>query len=431
MSEIAQELIDTILDFLHDDRNSLLSSSLVARKWVPATRFHAFNRIVINNFFVGRQGFRDNAHIFLALCGSPHCSILSSIRTVILNVDTEFTPAGPDAGLLVDLIDALARTPLYKLIFIDHTSLISVPVSLAWIAPRFPDLQELSYNALQRPAADLCALVAGFPALRVLSVYSSNKGSPTAPLTSTLPQTPPLAFAHLHTLRIRLYSRQSEDLLAWLQTAGPDGLRLETLDINVFHAYHNGWGPVIALNALLRATAAHLRALTIHVTYEDSADVDAAVRVERPAEGNLDLSPLRNLHTLHLTAHNVVTVCGALNSFSSDISAAPPPLTTLRVHFLPWRFYAFAPCPCNTTLQQHVRAFADVTQSPPFARLRHFDLGVPEFFGEAGKTAVREFFGLKDGRDEGVLRIGFSEADAGRGQRDSWEGVRGEVFGFS
>ncbi|KAJ7084978.1 hypothetical protein C8R44DRAFT_651389, partial [Mycena epipterygia] len=45
--DLAQELIDAILDFLHEDHGSLLSSSRVARKWVPAPRYHIFERIAI------------------------------------------------------------------------------------------------------------------------------------------------------------------------------------------------------------------------------------------------------------------------------------------------------------------------------------------------------------------------------------------------
>ncbi|KAJ6458937.1 hypothetical protein C8R47DRAFT_994832, partial [Mycena vitilis] len=46
-ADVAQELIDTILDFLYDDSKTLLSSSLVARKWVPATRHHVFEEVTI------------------------------------------------------------------------------------------------------------------------------------------------------------------------------------------------------------------------------------------------------------------------------------------------------------------------------------------------------------------------------------------------
>lgn len=286
MAELAQELVDCILDFLHDDRKSLLSSSLVSRTWVPATRHHLFERVAINNFFAGRHGyhrFTDNAHKFLTICGSPHCTIITSIRNVVLNVNTQFTPAGPVPQLLADIIDVLARAPVNKLLFIDHTSSLSLPISLAWIAPRLAGLRDLSYNALERPAEDIFALVASFPALRVLSVYSSPKGAPTASITHGLEPHP--TFAHLHTLRARLYAGQSEELLSWPHSAG-NYPNLETLDLTVFHGYHNGWGPVAALNAFLRAHGDHLRHLVFRVSYEDSDDdVDEMLRVEQPSHG--------------------------------------------------------------------------------------------------------------------------------------------------
>ncbi|KAJ7438364.1 hypothetical protein B0H11DRAFT_1829309, partial [Mycena galericulata] len=183
MSTYAQELIDTILDFLHDDRASLLSSSLVGRTWVPATRYHIFERIAINHFSTGHRGdhhFRDTAHPFLSICGSPHCSILMSIRTVVLNVNTDFAPAGPNPRLLVAIVNALAHAPVGKIIFIDHTSFLAPETSLSWLAPHFSGLQELSYNALERAAEDLFAFVSLFPELRILSVYSTHKGAPAA-----------------------------------------------------------------------------------------------------------------------------------------------------------------------------------------------------------------------------------------------------------
>ncbi|KAL4246646.1 hypothetical protein ABKN59_008145 [Abortiporus biennis] len=45
---LPQELTDTIIDFLHDDRNTLKSCSLVCHSWIPATRFHLFRRITLD-----------------------------------------------------------------------------------------------------------------------------------------------------------------------------------------------------------------------------------------------------------------------------------------------------------------------------------------------------------------------------------------------
>ncbi|KAG7447428.1 uncharacterized protein BT62DRAFT_892499 [Guyanagaster necrorhizus] len=38
------ELCDRFIDFLHDDRKALKECSLVCRAWIPASRFHLFER---------------------------------------------------------------------------------------------------------------------------------------------------------------------------------------------------------------------------------------------------------------------------------------------------------------------------------------------------------------------------------------------------
>ncbi|KAJ7763225.1 hypothetical protein DFH07DRAFT_813152 [Mycena maculata] len=347
-ADIAQELIDAILDFLHDDRQSLLHSSLVTRKWVPATRHHIFERIVINHFFAGHRcrGHRDNAHRFLAICDSPHCTILPSVRNVLVNVDTKISPVGPVPALLADIIDALGRAPIVKILFVDHTSRQGSPIALSWIGPRFRDLQELSYNSLEDVVCDLFALVSSFPNLRILSVYSSSKASHTASIAQGLNSPAPHTFAHLHTLRLRLYSHQSEELLSWLQSIGKQA-GLETLDLNFFHAYHNGWGAIAVLNSFLHVNGDHLRNLTVRVTYEDSDDeIDETVRLEKPSEGNLDLSGLTNLRSLRLASHNVEAICTALQS----LPAQKQTLEAFQVDFMAWIYYLDAPCACHSSI---------------------------------------------------------------------------------
>ncbi|KAJ7935957.1 hypothetical protein B0H13DRAFT_448832 [Mycena leptocephala] len=285
--DIAQELVDSILDFLYDDHRSLRSSSLVARKWVPATRHHVFERITINYFFTGRAGhlFRDSANSFLSICRSPHCTILPSIRNVMLNVDTDPAPV-----LLKELVDVLARAPVSKILFIDRATSFATPMSLSWMTPHFPGLREFSYNALDRFVLDVFTLVGSFSELRSLSLYSSTREASKAAITQAKPYPtfPRPVFAHLHTLRLRLFSHQCEEFLVWLQSMG-DQIRLETLDINVFHFYHNGWGPVTALNAFLSANGAHLREFSLHIRYEDNQDVDETILVSKASDGDVDL----------------------------------------------------------------------------------------------------------------------------------------------
>lgn len=44
-----QELIDTIIDFLHDDKPSLYACSLVCRDWLETSRIHKFSSLTVHN----------------------------------------------------------------------------------------------------------------------------------------------------------------------------------------------------------------------------------------------------------------------------------------------------------------------------------------------------------------------------------------------
>ncbi|GJE87620.1 F-box protein [Phanerochaete sordida] len=49
MGALPNELSDYIVDFLHDDRQSLKSCSLTCRSWYPAARFHLYDRVYLSS----------------------------------------------------------------------------------------------------------------------------------------------------------------------------------------------------------------------------------------------------------------------------------------------------------------------------------------------------------------------------------------------
>ncbi|KAJ7636399.1 hypothetical protein FB45DRAFT_906557 [Roridomyces roridus] len=417
-NDIAQELIDTILDFLHDDIPALLASSLVSRKWVPAPRHHIFGRrIVIHHFLPGRRGnrgFMDNATPFLEICRSPLCSLVPSMRNVVLNVNTEHSPAGPVPRMLTDIFDVLAKAPIKKMLFVDHTSSLAAPVFLAQTMGQcLSNVQELSYNALGRIAGDILAIIAAPASLHTLSIYGTHRGSSMDPFALSAAPQPGNRFENLSTLRICLYARQSDALLSWMKA---DSLRLETLDLTVFHGYHNGWGPVTALNAFLHGeSTATLKVLSLSVVYEDDDnDVDEDVRIEAPSDGELDLSALTKLHTLRITSHSVESVCAALASLP------PSTLRIFRFDYEHWLYYEDAPCACNGT-QMHM--FVHAVQTPQLDSLTVFDLRVPDYFDEEGMVWFREQFG-KWAEDDRML-LSTTEREW---KQDSWEELCEEIF---
>ncbi|KAF7351481.1 hypothetical protein MSAN_01580300 [Mycena sanguinolenta] len=417
-TDIAQELIDTVVDFLHDDQASLFSSSLVARNWVPATRYHLFERIRIHHFFTravdSRYSMHDTARQFLDICSSPFCTILPFIRDVVLNVETPFES---QEVLLKQLVDVFAQAPVTKLVFVDHTKFKPTmePISLIWLGPRFSGLRHLSYNALDRFALDTLALVAHFPELQSLSLCSSTKNAARTAFTQSkpYPSLAPASFAHLRTLSLRLFSHQSQEFMAWLRTGG-DHIRLETLDLVVFHAYHNGWGPIAALNAFLSANGTELREFGFRLRYEDDHNVELPILLSHDDDDELDLGGLTNLRSLRLGSHNVEAICTTLSSLPPDLHT----LKTFELLFREWIHYEAHPCPCNPRLL--VREFADVMRRDQFASLTAFTILIPEIFGDGWKDGLKQFF--PRWKDTDVLRL--RSLDAFQSSFDTWESIK-------
>lgn len=73
MPNIAPELCDMIIDFLHDERATLYSCSLVCRRWLMSSRFHLFYTIKI------REDDSDIDAALAMLCG-PKSTIPPHVR---------------------------------------------------------------------------------------------------------------------------------------------------------------------------------------------------------------------------------------------------------------------------------------------------------------------------------------------------------------
>lgn len=52
---LAAELIDRIIDFLHDDEKALRACCLVCRQWLPCSRFHRFHSIYLYGSGINRE----------------------------------------------------------------------------------------------------------------------------------------------------------------------------------------------------------------------------------------------------------------------------------------------------------------------------------------------------------------------------------------
>ncbi|KAJ7060810.1 hypothetical protein C8F01DRAFT_175282 [Mycena amicta] len=423
LAALAQELVDTILDFLHSDHHSLLQVSLVARKWVPATRYHLFERVMLSlvRHRGSLGGTYDTARPFLDLCRSPLCTILPSIQEVSIAVEVERAPNEP--GIIEELIELLGSSPVRKMHFLDLNHAISTSRPLAWIAPRLPHLQDFTYNSTTHFVPDALSLVTAFPELCRLALYSRSSHAATRrifyPPYPTLPGAAP--FRHLTTLRVRFLSEEVDRLMAWLLTLGDD-IHLETLDIVLFFEYHSGWGPVDNLNAFFKTQGHSLRTLMMQVQYDEiEEEIGELARVSNVSKGNLDLSPFTHLETLYLNLHHVSALLAAVASVTSTS------LTSLETAFKEWPYWDDAPCGCDGS---EVVEFSDLMARDGFKQLTSFIVRVPSFFGPRGLEALYGYFPQWDKETTDVLQLLFVDDDRypeGAMERDD---VRDMMFGI-
>ena len=246
-----------VLDFLHDDTSTLYASSLVTRDWLFATRYRTFSRVILSETPEFRRRLpKDNVHSFLELVNSPHCTFLSAIQCVVLNMTTQ--------DLLKDVVHALTQfRNLSQMVFMQHNT--DEPIT--WNARSLPNIRDFTINTLGTTfKVDAWTLIASVSELHSLSVYTHPRRSFAAgfclPLDNYASH-----FRNLRTLRLRLVP--SEALFSWFQKFIGAQMPLETLDIWFYGSTHRGWGVVTELNLFLKSVSKTLKHLSIGMAEYD------------------------------------------------------------------------------------------------------------------------------------------------------------------
>ncbi|KAF9457934.1 hypothetical protein BDZ94DRAFT_159237 [Collybia nuda] len=85
-TSLSQEVIDQIIDHLHDHSGSLGNCALVERNWIPASRYHLFWTV---NLHKGSLFYNSNKNVprvkrLLKLLNSPYSTITHDIREIAL-----------------------------------------------------------------------------------------------------------------------------------------------------------------------------------------------------------------------------------------------------------------------------------------------------------------------------------------------------------
>ncbi|KAF8515428.1 hypothetical protein JB92DRAFT_3095910 [Gautieria morchelliformis] len=156
------ELIDQVVDHLHDDSPSLRACCITCRAWAPSARFHLFQDIIV------LSAKRANA-LAVILETSPHISPL--VRS--LTIDGVYAPEHLDPGPLDPAIPAIAAklTRLKTLRVIRVDFILQHPKVLSALIHNFSTLQELSILGVNfNTFRDLAALIVAHPFLECLGL---------------------------------------------------------------------------------------------------------------------------------------------------------------------------------------------------------------------------------------------------------------------
>ncbi|EJF59674.1 hypothetical protein DICSQDRAFT_181833 [Dichomitus squalens LYAD-421 SS1] len=211
------ELLDHILDYLHDDNEALRNCSLVCHALVPSARYHLFQKVKIT-----QENFVRATTIFAG--DSPHLTQYVRDLTLELPMGSLNSTLGRLRSLLANE-EAPVLLRVFMLVLsprmpnVLRLTLKDVPVDqsvVAMLAPNFPQLHTLSlFDCWFSCNADFYAILRDHPAVRHLRCgrLSSLFGSEALSQEDVVPP------RSLQTLKItEAYSTSPLTLIPWLVT---------------------------------------------------------------------------------------------------------------------------------------------------------------------------------------------------------------------
>ncbi|KAF9480974.1 hypothetical protein BDN70DRAFT_578100 [Pholiota conissans] len=161
-SRLPTEVVDIIIDFLHNDKRSLAACSLVARNWLPSSRYHLIPSISTS------FPITDN---LLNLVNSPHSMLVSSIRKIsLVSATGDWFTSKMDANTtetitFLEFAERFRRLHAFEFLRFDWRS----------VDHRIPQSNNITKLAMLSCVFDSCAqyfaVLSSLPALEDLSTF--------------------------------------------------------------------------------------------------------------------------------------------------------------------------------------------------------------------------------------------------------------------
>jgi hypothetical protein len=179
-SDLPAEILDHIVDHLHDATDSLKNCSLVSKSWIPRTRKHLFADIrldTVKRLQSWKEAFPDPST-------SPACYA----ETLLIDCVVAGADADADAG---DWVRGFSRVACLE-VWSSDCLLDGVPPSLATLHGFSPAITSLCINFIILPPSWIFNLIPSFPLLENLTVIifydgvaDSGYGYDTVPIRPT------------------------------------------------------------------------------------------------------------------------------------------------------------------------------------------------------------------------------------------------------
>jgi len=279
-SVLPPEVIDLIIDFLHDDKPSLAACTLISKDFLPSTRFHLFSEVPV-----------QPRHMLplLELLASPSNQIAPFVQRLLFDNLGKllFYNGITEVERCIRLLPLLtSRLPHVKSLRFSNFDLEHIPEDIRRnLFSSFPDFKDLDLYSLHfYRFSEFLDLVCAFPFLEKISlkwVTWTYNGHHLAPIT---PRGSPLIRWNLSR-----YSGQSLiDLGGWLLDQDPPPL-LQSLHYGASSAHENN-----CIRQLLRHSGGSLEHL--YISFPISLDFNALRDILKDF---IDLTECKNLRSLH------------------------------------------------------------------------------------------------------------------------------------
>ena len=166
---LPEELLDLIVDLLHDERRTLRKCCLVSKSWIPRARKHLFANIEL----YGAKALQSWKTAFPDPSTSPACYVRILIAVCLPEIVTAGAEEGGCISTFTNVLDFGMVAP--------ETDPGESPISLLPFYGFSPGLKTLCLAFPVVPPPQLFNLICSFPLLddlRSLSVFVSTRRSP-------------------------------------------------------------------------------------------------------------------------------------------------------------------------------------------------------------------------------------------------------------